>query len=71
MLDEGDYDQIEKEFWNYVENTESEPIKVEYAADLPIDEFGVKELKEEHKIYANHSWNLNKMYSRDNSLLQF
>lgn len=72
LLERKDYDGIEKEFWNCVENNNGDHIQVEYAADLPANEFGVNpETSEIHKQYSDHKWNLNKMYQRNNSLLQF
>ena len=32
--------QIEKDYWNYVENNQGDPIKVLYANDLPTSKFG-------------------------------
>lgn len=35
LVQQGKFDELEKIFWKYVENSESEEVKVEYAADLP------------------------------------
>lgn len=71
LLSQQQYDELEKTFWNYVENSESEKIMVEYAADLPSNEFGKQNLEAGDEWYINHPWNLNKMHMKNNSLLQF
>ena len=71
LLKRNNYDELEKIFWEYVDNTESSKIQVEYAADLPNNEFGDNFIDEEKKWYIDHPWNLNKMHLRHNSLLQF
>jgi hypothetical protein len=71
LVKQQNYDEVEKIFWKNVENTESEEVKVEYAADLPATTFGTENMNEETKSYAKHPWNLNKMHLKNNSMLQF
>lgn len=61
--------QIERDYWNYVDNQVGEKIKVEYAADLPTTKFGSgfgregqKVLDPRQKEYLDHPWNLNNLY---------
>ena len=65
------YDELEKMYWDLADNTESEPITVEYAADLPSNKFGKQNYDESEQWYSDHPWNFNKMHMRHNSLLQF
>mmetsp|Transcript_18955 Transcript_18955/g.21774 ORF Transcript_18955/g.21774 Transcript_18955/m.21774 type:complete len:191 (+) Transcript_18955:424-996(+) len=65
------YDELEKKFWYLVDHSQSEKTVVEYAADLPANEFGTQAIGEEVKADFDHPWNLNKMYLNHNSLLQF
>jgi histone demethylase JARID1 len=69
---------LEKEYWNYVDNNAGDPYKVEYAADLAVTHFGSgfgregqKVLNKESLKYIDHPWNLNNMYMQPNSLMQF
>eukprot|EP00345_Euplotes_harpa_P008640 CAMPEP_0168347180 /NCGR_PEP_ID=MMETSP0213-20121227/18824_1 /TAXON_ID=151035 /ORGANISM="Euplotes harpa, Strain FSP1.4" /LENGTH=114 /DNA_ID=CAMNT_0008356195 /DNA_START=628 /DNA_END=972 /DNA_ORIENTATION=+ len=71
LVSQKKYDELEKMFWDFVENTESEEINVEYAADLPRNTYGTNEFEKDDKPYEDHPWNLNKMHLRHNSLLQF
>lgn len=58
-------------YWDFADNSETEKVKVEYAADLPHKDFGRTNYEESEQWYLNHPWNLNKMHMRHNSLLQF
>ena len=58
-------------YWNFADNSESEKVKVRYAADLPSNQFGRTIYDESEQKFLDHSWNLNKMHLRHNSLLQF
>jgi len=71
LVQQGKFDELEKIFWKYVENSESEEMKVEYAADLPCNTYGNKNLPADKEWYKNHPWNLNKMHVKNNSMLQF
>ena len=35
-----DYEKIERDYWDYVENQTGPEVKVQYAADLPVHTFG-------------------------------
>mmetsp|Transcript_18946 Transcript_18946/g.21757 ORF Transcript_18946/g.21757 Transcript_18946/m.21757 type:complete len:113 (+) Transcript_18946:637-975(+) len=65
------YDELERKFWQMVEHSESKKLTVEYAADLPANEFGRDSYEKEEEWYEDHPWNLNKLYLKRNSLLQF
>ncbi len=39
-IDENDYANIEKRYWDYVENQVGPKIKVQYAADLAVTTYG-------------------------------
>lgn len=62
---------LEKQFWAFVEHNEGEDIKVEYAADLPYDKYGIQKFSGDDSAYEQHPWNLNKLHNKKNSLLQF
>eukprot|EP00347_Sterkiella_histriomuscorum_P022301 403330965 len=73
-----DYKQIERDYWNFVENQVGPEMKVEYAADLPTQTFGSAFGRHGQKIYdkkaekqLDHPWNLNNFYKQKDSLLQF
>eukprot|EP00344_Euplotes_crassus_P012649 CAMPEP_0196998300 /NCGR_PEP_ID=MMETSP1380-20130617/3721_1 /TAXON_ID=5936 /ORGANISM="Euplotes crassus, Strain CT5" /LENGTH=548 /DNA_ID=CAMNT_0042414825 /DNA_START=26 /DNA_END=1672 /DNA_ORIENTATION=- len=70
LIDSKDYDQVERNFWNFMENPDSETINIEYASDLKSDEFTRKEATEDI-LYHEHPWNMNKLHLQNNSLLQF
>ena len=60
---------LEKEYWNYVDNNVGEPLKVEYAADLSVTHFGSGFGREGQPLldqrteeYIDHPWNLNNFY---------
>ncbi len=40
QIDENDYVNIEKRYWDYVENQVGPKIKVQYAADLAVTTYG-------------------------------
>lgn len=65
------YEEIEKEFWRCVDNNQGEKVQVDYAADLPANQYGIGETTEERKHYSRHPWNFNRMHMKANSLLQF
>jgi len=62
--------ELEKEYWQYVEDNVGERIKVEYAADLSSKEFGSGFPMYSDNEYSVHPWNLNYMDQLKNSLLQ-
>jgi len=70
LIDTKDYDQIERNFWEFLENPDSETVQVDYASDLKSDEFMAKEASEDAN-YQNHPWNMNRLHLQKNSLLQF
>jgi hypothetical protein len=62
------FDQIEKEYWDIVENGKGGTVKVEYAADLSVDKVGSgfgkhgqKIIHPKQKEYVDHPWNLNNL----------
>jgi histone demethylase JARID1 len=70
LISNGDHDMVEKKFWEYVENSDSGRIKVEYAADLPYNKYACQEAMEDTD-YKDHPWNFNKIHMQQNSVLQF
>eukprot|EP00345_Euplotes_harpa_P006849 CAMPEP_0168328974 /NCGR_PEP_ID=MMETSP0213-20121227/6830_1 /TAXON_ID=151035 /ORGANISM="Euplotes harpa, Strain FSP1.4" /LENGTH=415 /DNA_ID=CAMNT_0008332207 /DNA_START=349 /DNA_END=1596 /DNA_ORIENTATION=- len=71
LVSQKKYDELEKMFWDFVENTESEEINVEYAADLPRNTYGTNEFEKDDKPYEDHPWNLNKMHLRQTRFSSF
>jgi hypothetical protein len=60
-----DYWKIEKEYWSYVENQVEPRIRVQYAADLNVKNFGSgfgvegQHLADHRaRSYVKHPWNL-------------
>mmetsp|Transcript_9373 Transcript_9373/g.7160 ORF Transcript_9373/g.7160 Transcript_9373/m.7160 type:complete len:81 (-) Transcript_9373:749-991(-) len=66
-----EYWGLEKEYWNFVDNNVGEKIRVEYAADLSVQQYGSgfgregqKVINQESLKYRKHPWNLNNMYKQ-------
>jgi hypothetical protein len=62
------YKELEREYWEQVDNCKGEQTKVEYAADVPTLKFGSgfarpgqTGLTAKQQEYANHPWNLNNL----------
>lgn len=73
-----EYEKIEEQYWDYVENQVGDQVKVEYAADVPVNVFGSafgrfnqKVMSARQTEYVNHPWNLNNLMNQRNSLMQF
>jgi len=62
------YKELEREYWEQVDNCKGEQTKVEYAADVPTLKFGSgfprpgqTGLTAKQQEYADHPWNLNNL----------
>jgi len=63
-----DYKQVERDYWDHVENGKGGITKVEYAADINTSKYGSgfgrqgqKLVDPRQKDYVNHPWNLNNL----------
>lgn len=75
-----EFSQLEKRYWDMVENQVGPRTRVEYAADVPTGRFGSGFPKRnqnqqgpraELKPFEDHPWNLNNLPKAVNSLMQF
>lgn len=73
-----DFEALEKNYWDMVENNVGHRTRVEYAADVSTSKFGSGFPRhdqachsETSKHYARHPWNLNNLPRSFNSLMQF
>ena len=72
------YMNIEKSYWDHVDNQMGKDLKVEYAADLDAKRFGSgfgnrtqKILHEKQPNYTTHHWNFANFQNQKNSFFQF
>jgi len=75
---EADYAELEKRYWDMVENNVGTRTRVEYAADVSTSKFGSgfgrpgqRVVSERQEQYVDHPWNLNNFPKAFNSLMQF
>ena len=76
MQTQADFDELEKRYWDMVENNVGPTTRVEYAADVATSKFGSafgrpgqKILSKEQEKYQEHPWNLNNLSKATNSLM--
>jgi len=72
------FHRIEQAYWDKVDLHQGEDHRVEYAADLPADQFGSGFGRKEHPLldqrseeYLDHPWNMNNCFKAKNSLVGF
>lgn len=73
---EADYAELEKRYWDMVENNVGSRTRVEYAADVSTSKFGSgfgrpgqRVVSERQEQYVDHPWNLNNFPKAFNSLM--
>ena len=74
MVTKFDYANLEKKYWDMVENNSGQRTQVEYAADIATNKFGSGFERsglysQTQKSYADHPWNLNNIPKAYNSLM--
>lgn len=76
LSNDADYANLEKRYWDMVENNVGPRTRVEYAADVSTSKFGSgfgrpgqRVVSERQEAYVNHPWNLNNFPKAFNSLM--